>query len=150
MHTTIICTFSVCSGECWVSDLRLSCKSSRPQDWCTYGSPMGHHALLGMFHLPCFGSLKSGTHFCVVHMPTMDTLWKGRLFLLQVKDHPVKDHGGETSGRVILSKPPEIEVCLNAKFCWEKSCVPMWSNFYQHLLIILSLHLFLKTLDRSC
>lgn len=35
------------------------------------------------------------------------------LYHLQVKDHPVKEHGGETPGKVILSKEPEIEVCLH-------------------------------------
>jgi tRNA (guanine26-N2/guanine27-N2)-dimethyltransferase len=59
----------------------------------------------------------SGSHANPLGLKTdapMEVLWD--IMRCWVKDHPVKDHGGETSGRVILSKPPEIEVCLNAKF----------------------------------
>lgn len=31
---------------------------------------------------------------------------------MQVKDHPVKENSAETPGKVILSKEPEIEVCI--------------------------------------
>ena len=31
---------------------------------------------------------------------------------VQVKDHPVKENSGETPGKVILSKEPEIVVCI--------------------------------------
>ncbi|CAM6032724.1 unnamed protein product [Sphagnum compactum] len=52
----------------------------------------------------------SGSHANPLGLKTdapMEVLWD--IMRCWVKDHPVKDHGGETSGRVILSKPPEIE-----------------------------------------
>lgn len=87
MHFALCWNISICSFQCWVSHLWNPRESSGFENWCPYGSHLGHHALLGiLFSLftalrsfPDFSSFTSllssnGTSFCAYHFLILSNL----------------------------------------------------------------------------
>lgn len=50
VHPSISNSIPLCRCQCRVPYFRFTCQPTRTEDRCSYGSSLGHHAMLGLYH----------------------------------------------------------------------------------------------------